>query len=600
MPHPDRDVYVLATAGHVDHGKSTLVRALTGMEPDRYAEERRRGLTIDLGFAWMPLPNGEHVAFVDVPGHERFVSTMLAGVGPVPAVLLVVAADGGWSAQTQEHVGILDALGVAAGLVVVTRSDLADPHPVLADVPDWLAGTSLAGIQAVACSAVTGAGLDDLRNALASLVATLPDPDVTAPTRLWVDRVFTIRGAGTVVTGTLAAGRLRIGDELIVGRTGQAVMVRGLQSLNEPMSTVQAVARVAVNVRGISAADIGRGDALLTRERWALSSTLDVLLASAVARLPAEMTMHVGAAALPARTRRLGDRGVRLSLSSPVAATYGDRVLLRDSSSRRIVGADVLDPLPRPLARRRGAAQRRGAELAGMAAGPDPDAELRRRGIERVEVLATLGIGRPRTQPINGWLMDPTTRQDLTDRLDVLAADHQRYHPLDAGLAAGAVTRTLGLPDPRLLPALLSPPWQLVAGRVTSTEQSRPEALPDDLATRIEEVRERLRHNPFDAPRPTELSALDLTPVVLAAAVRAGLLVAVGDGVFLAPGAREEAIARLENLEQPFTTGQARDALQTSRRVALPVLRWLDAAGVTQRLPDDRRGLRRGPVTPRG
>ena len=238
-------MHVLATAGHVDHGKSTLVRVLTGMEPDRYAEERRRGLTLDLGFAWMALGNGESVAIVDVPGHERFVSTMIAGVGPVPAVLLVVAADGGWSAQTQEHVSILDALGVTTGLVVVTRSDLADPGPVLADLPDWLAGTSLAGIPSVSCSATTGDGLDDVRAALAEVVAGLPTPDVGAATRLWLDRVFTIRGAGTVVTGTLAAGRLQVGDVLVLARTRQSVVVRGLHSLNQQMSTVEAVARVA-------------------------------------------------------------------------------------------------------------------------------------------------------------------------------------------------------------------------------------------------------------------------------------------------------------------------------------------------------------------
>lgn len=591
-------MYVLATAGHVDHGKSTLVRALTGMEPDRYAEERRRGLTIDLGFAWMPLPGGKHIAFVDVPGHERFVSTMLAGVGPVPAVLLVVAADGGWSAQTQEHVGVLDALGVAAGLVVVTRSDLADPRPVLADLPDWLTGTSLAAIPAVSCSAVTGAGLDELRHALAALVARLPDPDLEAPTRLWIDRAFTIRGAGTVVTGTLPAGRIGVGDELVLARTGQTVVVRGLQSMNEQTSTVEAVARVAVNLRGISAEDIGRGDALI-QGKWALSSTLDGLTVSTVERLPAELTMHIGSAALPAHTRRLGDRGVRLSLVSPIPVTYGDRVLLRDPGSRRVLGVDVLDPLPRRLARQRGAALRRGGELASMHHGPDPDGELRRRGIESVETFDALGIGRPSTQPVSGWLLDPTTRERLSDRLAELARDHQRHNPLAAGLAAGAVGRSLGLPDPRLLAALLRPPWHLEAGRVMSIEQSA-DALPADVEARIERVRARLRLNPFDAPTSTDLADLRLSPLMLAAAVRAGLLVAVGDGVFLAQGARETAVARLETLQQPFTTSQARTVLQTSRRVALPLLQWLDAAGLTQRLPDDRRRLSHAQVSPPG
>jgi len=591
-------VYVLATAGHVDHGKSTLVRALTGMEPDRYVEERRRGLTIDLGFAWTSLPSGEQVAFVDVPGHERFVSTMLAGVGPVPAVVLVIAADGGWSAQTQEHVAALDALGVTAGVVVVTRTDLADPGPVLAEVGEWLTGTSLAGIPGVSCSAVTGAGLADLRRSLSDLVSGLPDPDLAAPTRLWIDRAFTMRGAGTVVTGTLPAGRLHSGEELILARTGQSIVVRGLQSMNEPMSTVEAVARVAVNLRGISAPALGRGDALLTRGRWALTSTIDVLLASVKERIPAEMTMHIGTAALPVRTRRLGDRGVRLILAGQVAVSYGDRILLRDPGSRAIVGADVLDPLPRPLPRQRGAAARRGVELAELAAGPDPDGELRRRGIERADAFATLGHGRPSTDPIGGWLMDPTTRAQLTDRLARLSTDHRHQQPLDAGLASGAAARSLGLPDPRLLAALVRPPWQLVAGRITSAEQD-PDVLPPEVEGGVNKIRERLRDNPFDAPTPTDLAELRLTPAGLAAAVRAGLLITVGDGVYLAQEAREVAVTRLQTIEQPFTTSQARTALQTTRRVVLPLLQWLDAAGVTVRLPDDRRRLRHAAISPR-
>ena len=590
-------MHVLATAGHVDHGKSTLVRVLTGMQPDRYAEERRRGLTLDLGFAWMDLATGERLAFVDVPGHERFVSTMLAGVGPVPAVLLVISADGGWSAQTQEHVAILDALGVAHGLVVVTRSDLADPTPVLSEVPDWLAGTSLAGIPSVSCSAVTGAGLDDLRKAMTALVTGLPAPDLGAPTRLWVDRVFTIRGAGTVVTGTLPAGQVRVDDELTVARTGQAVFVRGLQSMNEQVPAVQAVGRVAMNLRGISPGELRRGDALLTPNSWAVTSTVDLQLASALPRLPRQVMLHIGAAALPSRTRRLGDHGVRLSVASPVPVSYGDRVLLRDPGSRKVIGADVLDPLPRPLARRRGAAARRGVELTEMAAGPDPDGELRRRGYETVENFSRLGLGRPGTEPIGRWLLDPSTRSQLAERLALLAAIHSQRDPLDAGLAASAVARSLGLPDARLLSAVIRPPWQLRAGRVTSLGASVPD-LPAEVEERIQRVRERLRDNAFDAPTPTEFAELELSPAMLTAAVRVGLLITVGDGVFLRPEAQDAAQERLQTLPQPFTTSQARTALQTSRRVALPVLQWLDAAGVTVRLPDDRRRLTGSEVNP--
>ena len=223
---------VIATAGHVDHGKSALVRALTGMEPDRWAEEQRRGLTIDLGFAWMTLPGGERLAFVDVPGHERFVPNMLAGVGPVPAVLLVVAADGGWMPQSAEHLAAIDAIGIRHGLLAVTRCDLADPGPATRQALEHISGTSLGQVEAVPVSAVTGAGLPDLRAALARLAAALPVPDTAAPVRLWVDRSFSIRGSGTVVTGTLPAGTIRTGQELLLTPSMRAARIRGLESAN--------------------------------------------------------------------------------------------------------------------------------------------------------------------------------------------------------------------------------------------------------------------------------------------------------------------------------------------------------------------------------
>ncbi|HET6698943.1 MAG TPA: GTP-binding protein, partial [Nocardioidaceae bacterium] len=241
---------MVATAGHVDHGKSTLVRALTGIEPDRWAEEHRRGLTIDLGYAWTTLPSGEQLAFVDVPGHQRFIGNMLAGLGPAPAVVFVVAADEGWREQSQEHLAAVDALGIRRGLLVVTRSDLADPAPVLADASERLAATSLGPGPAVAVSARTGQGLPELRVALDRLVALMPAPDTAGRVRLWVDRSFTIRGSGTVVTGTLGQGTVAVGDELAVAR--RRVRVRGVQSLEQPRESVGAVARVALNLRGVA------------------------------------------------------------------------------------------------------------------------------------------------------------------------------------------------------------------------------------------------------------------------------------------------------------------------------------------------------------
>src|SRR5579859_4775231 len=252
---------VVATAGHVDHGKSTLIRALTGMEPDRWAEERRRGLSIDLGFAWLTLPSGERLAFVDVPGHERFVPNMLAGVGPVPAVMFVVAADEGWMPQSAEHLAAIDALGITHGLLVVTRADLADPGPALREAAERIRGSSLGQVDCVAVSGVTGRGMDELRAALGRLVAGLPSGDPGAPVRLWVDRAFSIRGSGTVVTGTLAAGTIRERQDLLLTPALATVRVRGIESLKERAAAVSGVARVAVNLRGGAAP--ARGMALV-------------------------------------------------------------------------------------------------------------------------------------------------------------------------------------------------------------------------------------------------------------------------------------------------------------------------------------------------
>ena len=312
---------VIATAGHVDHGKSTLVRALTGMEPDRWAEERRRGLTIDLGFAWMGLPGGQRLAFVDVPGHERFVPNMLAGLGPVPAVLFVVAADGGWMPQSAEHLAAIDALGISRGLLAVTRADLADPGPARRRAAAEIAATSLGAVEAVAVSAVTGAGLPELRDALARLAAGLPAPAPGAPARLWVDRAFSIRGSGTVVTGTLPAGTIRTGDELLLTPSMRPVRVRAIESLGQAADQVSGVARVALNLRGVAREVPARGMALVQSGRWTLAGAVDVRCGwpgtspagarqpSAAPRLPRELIVHAGSARTPARVRILGEAG---------------------------------------------------------------------------------------------------------------------------------------------------------------------------------------------------------------------------------------------------------------------------------------------------
>ena len=391
---------VVATAGHVDHGKSTLVRALTGMEPDRWAEERRRGMTIDLGFAWTTLPSGAEVAFVDVPGHERFVTTMLAGVGPVPAVLLVVAADEGWMPQSAEHVDALSALGVRHGLLVVTRSDLLEPELARWEALAHLERHAARRPRSVCVSAATGAGLDDLRAALDDLAAALPVPDAGADVRLWVDRAFTIRGRGHrghrhAPRGPAAGGRRAELAER--GARTRRVTVRGLQSLGQPHEKVAGGGPGRGQPARVPREAVVRGDALLTPGAWRPAAELDVRLvgvrgmAPDLDDLPEQLTFHAGSAAVAARVRPLGGDIVRLRLRHPVPLRVGDRAVLRDPGRRRVAaGVTVLDVAPPPL-RRRGAAARRAVELADVH-GPDAAGELRRRGVARRADLVAMGV----------------------------------------------------------------------------------------------------------------------------------------------------------------------------------------------------------------
>lgn len=583
---------VLATAGHVDHGKSALVRALTGMEPDRYEEERRRGLTLDLGFVWTRL-GADHLAFVDVPGHERFVPTMLAGVGPVPAVLFVVAADQGWQPQSQEHLAILDALGVRHAVLAVTRSDLADPEPVRADAVERLAGTSLGKVPQVAVSAVTGAGLDDLRVELARLAAGLPAPDTDADVRLWLDRAFTVRGHGTVVTGTLGAGTLRVGDRLVTP-DGSAVRVRGLQSLHEERAAVGAVARVAVNVHGQGDTTLARGQVLLTPDRWLCTEAADVrVTGEPVAELPRHVTLHIGTAAVPVTVRPLGPDTARLTLSRGLPLRVGDRAVLREPGGTRTpCGVTVLDVRP-PRLTRRGAGRARAVELETMTGRPDGTAELRRRKLVRRADLRAMGVPAPGDPVAGDWLADPAHWTLLKDRLAGHVLEHARAHPLDPGLPAEAARRLLGLPDRALVDALAAAQPRLRArhGRLYPADSPGP-ALPAPVRAAVDALRRDLARTPFRAPEAGRLAELGLDRRALAAAAAAGALLRIADGIVLLPGADADAAAVLRALPQPFTLSEARRALDTTRRVAVPLLEFLDARGHTERVDDQRRRCR--------
>jgi selenocysteine-specific elongation factor len=582
---------VVATAGHVDHGKSTLLRALTGMEPDRWTEERRRGLSIDLGFVWTTLPTGDTIAFVDVPGHQRFVPNMLAGVGPVPAAMVVVAADQGWQSQSEEHLAALDALGVRHGLIVVTRSDLADPAVALAQARERVARSSLADIAHVLVSPVTGDGMDMLRSALGRLVERLPAPDQDADVRLWVDRAFTIRGAGTVVTGTLGAGRLRAGDSLVVASRGEQAVVRGIESLGQQRDEVGAVARVAVNLRGVDHRTIRRGDTLLTPGRWRQTTVVDVRRTAAVDKLPERAMLHTGSASVPVRLRLLGDDIVRLRLGRALPLRVGDRALLRDPGRHLVLtGLTVLDPAP-PALRRRGAAADRAEQLATVTGRPDAAEEVRRRGAIRRDELAALGVaGEPAAAShVRGrggdWYVDPERwrawQADLAAAVNGSASIDARAS--DSGLTPAAAARSLGLPDETLAGPLADATDGIVLrdGRLVA---ERTAALPDNVGRAVDELLGMLAHSPYDAASRDELDRLGLDRKALAAACRAGRLLRVSDGIYLAPGADGQAVDVLSRLTQPFTASDARRALASTRRTVVPLLEHLDARRLTRRV----------------
>ncbi|SDJ46227.1 selenocysteine-specific elongation factor [Lentzea albidocapillata subsp. violacea] len=583
---------VIVTAGHVDHGKSALVRALTGREPDRWAQERARGMSIGLGFVWTRLPSGAEVSFVDVPGHRRLVATMLAGAAPAPAVLFVVAADEGWSAQSAEHLAALDALGTGRGVLVVTKSDRADPRPAAAEARRALAGTSLAGIPVFAVSALTGAGLPELRAGLDAAVAGQDEAaDDSADVRLWVDRSFTVTGAGTVVTATLAGGSVRLGDRLRCARTGLLLRVRGLQVCERPVAVVRPVRRVAVNVAG-GRVDVRRGDALLAPpEAWRPVDEFDVLWCGGPPRAQSLM-VHFGTAAVSVRVRALGPGAARLRTACAVPVRPGDWMLLRDpGGAGSPVGAVVVDVWPAELTRR-GAGVRRGAELVALA-GREVDLPalaadlLHRRRFLREDDFRSAGLpvtGRP---VAGGWHADPATWESLAGQARDQVAGWCAERPLVRGMPLPVLADRLSVPSAGVTRELvraagLSAQDGVVAGRA---------ALPDAVEKGLATITESLRRNPFRAPEARQLAQAGLGAAELGSAVRAGRLLLLAPGVVVLPGAERLAAEVLRAIREPFTVSQARQAWDTTRRTAVPLLELLDRAGVTRRRPDGAREL---------
>jgi selenocysteine-specific elongation factor len=426
--------------------------------------------------------------------------------------------------------------------------------------------------------------------------------------RLWVDRRFTIGGAGTVVTGTLPAGTITRGDVLTSGTgTGTGtVRVRGVQSLGASVDSVSGVARVALNLTG----DLEElGPTLTTPDAYLFTGVLDVRVSGEVSRLPTLPMLHVGALAMVARCRPLAGELVRLTLERPLPLRVGDRALLRDPGSRQVWGVHVLDPLP-PALRRRGAAVDRAKALATLTGEPDIVSELERREVVDVHTLRRIGVplpprgdqpsaapsGAPSAEPASlpsavsagRWLVSADRAERAARRIVAEVDRHDRVRPLDPGLPLKVLAERTGLPSPDLVAALVREPLRLVDGRVTAR---RGEVLPAELEAALAALARDLSASPFAAPTADRLRELGLDQKRVAAAAKAGRLLRVAPGIVLLPGADRLAVEELAELSAPFTASEARSRLGTSRRVVLPLLEHLDRVGLTRRLPDDRRSI---------
>lgn len=625
---------VVCTAGHVDHGKSTVVRALTGMEPDRLEEERRRGLTIDLGFAWTELTTPgqppQTVAFVDLPGHERFVGTMLAGAGALDLALFVVAADEGWKPQSSEHRDILDLLGVARGVVALTKTDLADPGKAgetAAEVRAELAGTALAQAPIVPVSAATGAGMERLVATLLEVLATAPAPADHDRPRLWVDRSFSIRGAGTVVTGTLGGGRLATGDELVVlpGRRGSRV--RGLQALQAPVTEAPPGTRVAVNLSGIERTAVARGDALGRPGQWHSVRTLD----AAVRALPGGVIgrrgawhFHAGSAERVATVAPLagsditGEGYLRIELDRAVPLVAGDRFVLRDAGRRTTVGGGRIldaDPQPRPRGtqarlQRLDALVARGRALDAGDVGALFALHVRERGVADLSrAAAVTGLTLPearsgarahRLLALGPAVVSPEAATDWTAAVDDALGAAHAAHPLDRVVPRDVATRAaIGAGCPRGLAGLFLDALT-ARGRVVG---EGPGVRAPQHAVRLDPAQARARQGLIGALGEALFSPPALSQAAAAAGASAALvkeleaagdLVRLGPDLAVPPATLDLAVARLRDAalsEGPLTAARAKEILGTTRKYALPLLEELDRRGHTRRLGDVREVL---------
>lgn len=559
---------IIATAGHVDHGKSTLVRTLTGIDPDRWQEEKDRGLTIDLGFAHMALPSGNEISFIDVPGHVRFLSNMLAGIGGIHGCLLVIDVREGWMPQTEEHLRILDLLGIDRGVIALSKVDLAsidDVQLAVLEISDRVAGTFLEAAPIIGVSASCGHGVPDLVSALENLVDTTSDSlDVSRP-RLFVDRVFAAKGSGTVVTGTLTHGSLHVGDHIVITPTHHEGRIRSIQTLGRAVETISPGHRVALNLSGVDRHDIVRGQAIVKDGQWFVSDRFDAQLSvlstldHAVSRRGA-YSVHLGSDEIPARVRVLGpeaidpgtSQSVRIFLAHGVPLLPGDRFILRESGrSETVGGGEVLDVDP---------------QLSTTSARPDRSIErvIAERGWVTVEDLQRL-TGTTTAPTLGRWLVSPAELDTTRDRITTMIR----------GADPSGVDIAMFDERERLVLASMDE-------FEVSEDRARERGHIDPLL--VHPVLDRLASegcapNPPDGTTPAELRRLQ----------QRGLLVE-RDGLWFhhtaIDRAHDAARQLLQSHPEGYTLSQFRDALGITRKHAVPLASELDSRGITRRRGD--------------
>ena len=604
-------MHVLTTAGHVDHGKSTLIHRLTDIDPDRLAEEKARGLTIDLGFAWFTTPVGREVGVVDVPGHERFIHNMLAGVGSVDATIFVVAANEGWKRQSEEHLQILEMLGARNAVVALTKSDMID-KPMLAarrrQIEGRLAGTGISGCEIVPVSGTTGKGVPELLDAIDRMLERSGEPVDRARPRLFIDRAFTVKGAGTVVTGTLTGGTLRTGDQVVVLPTGHVTRVRGIQTHRKLLDVATPISRVALNLAGMERAQVGRGDALVTPGKWEPATELDVAFRTVRAldhtfTTKSAFKVYVGSAEIDARislfdVRELGpgsDAFARIVLSRPAVAGPLDRFVLRDVARGMTVGGGtILDAHPPAL---RGPARTARSEQLRARAAADPDdfatIVIRERGVvPRTDLVWLAGTDAPPSGTVSLRTLEVAeeTYEELRTAISRALAAHHANHPLVRGMPAQDTRDASGVMSARLFAEVIESMDDVVSEGPLLRLATHAVTLSLEEETARDVLLEQLRATGFSPPSLSSLIDQHGEPLVRAL-LDAGVLVKINDWLMLSSEQLDRAkqvIAEGAAREGPLTAARIKELLGTSRKFAIPLLEYLDAAGFTRRRGDVR------------